>query len=107
MAVKIRMSRTGANNDISFRVVAADSRSPRDGNILEKLGWYDPKVEGLNFRLKLDRVDFWVSQGAEVSDAVAVLVRKARRAAKQAAAEAPAAEAPAAEAPVAEAPVAP
>jgi small subunit ribosomal protein S16 len=94
MAVKIRMSRTGANNDISFRIVAADSRSPRDGNILEKLGWYDPKLAGVNFSMKLDRVDFWVSKGAEITDAVAVLIRKARRAAQRAAVEAPVVEAP-------------
>lgn len=80
MAVKIRMRRTGSKNDICYRVVAADGRSPRDGKFLELLGWYDPKKTGTNFELKLDRIDYWKKQGAMVSDTVASLVRKAVRA---------------------------
>ena len=80
MAVKIRMRRTGGKNDICYRVVAADGRSPRDGKFLELLGWYDPKRAGTNFELKLDRIDYWKKQGAMVSDTVASLVRKAVRA---------------------------
>lgn len=80
MAVKIRMRRTGSKNDICYRVVAADGRSPRDGKFLELLGWYDPKKPGTNFELKLDRIDYWKKQGAMVSDTVASLVRKAVRA---------------------------
>ena len=53
MAVKVRLTRTGARNDACFRLVAADSRSPRDGRFIEILGWYDPKKEGVNFDLKL------------------------------------------------------
>ena len=83
MSVKVRMSRMGANRDISFRVVATDSRSPRDGKNLEILGWYDPKREGVNFSLKLDRIDYWKSKGAQISPTVASLVKKARRGAAQ------------------------
>ena len=83
MAVKIRMRRMGANRDISFRVVATDSRFPRDGKSLELLGWYDPKREGVNFSLKLDRIDYWKSKGAQVSDTVASLIKKARAQAKK------------------------
>ena len=78
MSVKIRMTRTGANRDLSFRVVATDSRAPRDGKYLEILGWYDPKVKGVNYKLQLDRIEHWKSKGAEISDTVRSLVRKAR-----------------------------
>lgn len=82
MAVKIRMTRTGANKDISYRVVATDSRFPRDGKNLEVLGWYDPKKKGVNFGLKMERVDHWISKGALVSDTVKSLLKKNRAAAK-------------------------
>jgi small subunit ribosomal protein S16 len=75
------MTRMGANRDISFRVVATDSRAPRDGKNLEILGWYDPKREGTNYSLKLDRIEYWKSKGAQVSPTVASLVKKARRSA--------------------------
>jgi small subunit ribosomal protein S16 len=101
MAVKIRLTRTGARNAAAFRVVAADSRSPRDGRFLEILGWYDPKLESADFDLKLDRIEHWKSQGAEVSDTVKSLIKR-KLAAPEAEVEAPAAEA----APVVEAPVA-
>lgn len=82
MAVKIRLMRTGSTNDACFRCVATDSRTPRDGRCIEQLGWYDPKRKGANFQLKLDRIDYWVRKGAQVSHTVASLVRKANRAAK-------------------------
>ncbi len=105
MAVKIRLRRTGSRNAACFRVVAADSRSPRDGRFIETLGWYDPKLEGVNFKLKLDRVEFWRSQGAEVSDTVKSLLRRADKAGLTAETpEAPAAAEPEAVEPVAEQP---
>jgi small subunit ribosomal protein S16 len=76
------MRRVGAINDRSFRVVATDSRSPRDGTYLELLGWYDPEQKGVNFRLKLDRIEYWKQRGAQVSTTVRSLVRRAVRAAK-------------------------
>lgn len=82
MAVKIRMTRMGANRDISYRVVATDSRSPRDGKHLEVLGWYDPKKQGANFNLKMDRIEFWQGKGAQISDTVRSLIRKTRAVAK-------------------------
>ena len=78
MSVKIRLRRTGANNDLSFRVVATDSRSPRDGRILELLGWYDPKRTGKNFEIKTDRYDHWMGKGAVVSATVRSLVKKGK-----------------------------
>lgn len=88
--VTIRLRKAGTTNAPSFRVVAADSRSPRDGRFIEILGSYDPKVKGENYVLKLDRIDYWKSQGATVSETVASLVRRAR---KHAPAEAAAAQA--------------
>ncbi|MDD5708017.1 MAG: 30S ribosomal protein S16 [Kiritimatiellae bacterium] len=80
MAVTIRLRRTGCNNQVSFRVVATDSRAPRDGRFLEVLGWYDPKREGENYQLDMERVSFWQGQGAQVSETVGSLLRRARKA---------------------------
>jgi small subunit ribosomal protein S16 len=85
MSVKVRLSRTGGKNEVSYRVVATDSRSPRDGRNLEVLGWYDPKRTGVNFELKMDRIEHWKSRGACLSDTVKSLIRHANRAAKKAA----------------------
>ncbi len=78
--VKIRLRRTGCNNNTTFRVVATDERSPRDGTFLEILGWYLPKQEGVNFKIDLDRVAYWLSKGARLSETVASIVRKAKKA---------------------------
>lgn len=80
MAVKVRLTRTGANRDNCFRVVATDSRNPRDGRFIETLGWYDPKKEGVNFGLKLERIAYWQGVGAEVSVTVRSLLRRAAKA---------------------------
>jgi small subunit ribosomal protein S16 len=76
--VKIRMRRTGCRNHAAYRIVAADSRSPRDGKFLEILGWYDTQIKDDNFKLDLERVDYWLKQGAQPSDTVASLIRRAR-----------------------------
>lgn len=80
MAVTIRLRRTGCNNCVAYRVVATDSRSPRDGKFLEVLGWYDPKRQGENYKLDMDRVSYWRGQGAQVSETVSSLLRRAKRA---------------------------
>jgi len=84
MAVKVRMKRVGSTNESCFRVVAADGRSPRDGRFIEQLGWYDPRRKGVTFDLKLDRIEYWRSKGACLSDTVRSLVKKAKAAAKNA-----------------------
>lgn len=76
MAVKVRLTRTGGKNEPSYRVVATCGRSPRDGKYLELLGWYDPKREGVNFNLKMDRIEHWLNQGAQISDTVKDLTRR-------------------------------
>jgi small subunit ribosomal protein S16 len=80
MAVKIRMKRVGAKNAPVFRIVVADGRSPRDGKFIEEIGTYQPLKKGDNFSLKLDRAQYWVSKGAQPSDTVASIIKKAGKA---------------------------
>ncbi len=76
--VKLRMRRTGCKNHATYRIVAADERSPRDGKFLEILGWYDTQIKEDNFKLDLERVDWWLSKGAKPSTTVASLIRRAK-----------------------------
>ena len=78
MAVKIRLRRMGNRNAPFYRVIAQDSRYPTTGRFIETLGWYDPKQEGNNFSLNLDRVDYWLGNGAQPSDTAKSLIGKAR-----------------------------
>ena len=103
MAVSIRLRREGALNRPYYKVVVADSRSPRDGKFIEIIGTYDPKKTGHNSTLKMDRIEHWMSKGAQPSDTVRSLIKKNR---KQTAA-APAEESAAAPAPVEEPAAAP
>lgn len=77
MALAIRLRQQGRRNHCVFRVVVMDARSRRDGKYLEELGWYNPyeaeKDRGLN--IKADRIQHWVSQGAQMSESVACLVK--------------------------------
>ena len=81
MAVRIRMKRIGGKNDPVYRIVVADSRSPRDGKFIEELGTYHPLRRGDNFSLKLDRAQYWLSKGAQPSETVASFIKKAGKAA--------------------------
>jgi small subunit ribosomal protein S16 len=72
------MRRTGCRNHAAYRIVAADSRSPRDGKFLEILGWYDTQIKDDNFKLDLERVDYWLCKGAKPSATVASLIRRAK-----------------------------
>jgi small subunit ribosomal protein S16 len=75
------MKRVGTKNTPVFRIVVADSRSPRDGKFLEELGTYQPLQKGDNFTIDLERAKYWVSKGAQPSDTVASFIKKAGRAA--------------------------
>lgn len=79
MSVKIRLKRVGAKNSPVYRVVVADGRSPRDGKFLEEVGTYQPLKKGENVSLKLERVKYWIGVGAQPSDTVASMIRKAVR----------------------------
>ncbi len=78
--LKIRMTRRGAKKKPYYQIVVANSRAPRDGKFLEKLGNYDPKLprDDINrVRLNAERIKFWLSKGAQVSDRVAMFMGKA------------------------------
>ncbi|MEP7014435.1 MAG: 30S ribosomal protein S16 [Verrucomicrobiota bacterium] len=76
MAVSIRLRREGSLNRPYYKVVVADKRSPRDGKFIEMIGTYDPKKTGHNSTLKLDRIEYWISKGAQPSDTVRSLIKK-------------------------------
>jgi small subunit ribosomal protein S16 len=89
MSVSIRLRREGALNRPYYKIVVADSRSPRDGKFIEIIGTYDPKKAGHNSTIKLDRAEYWISKGAQPSDTVRSLIKKNKNpeaAAKKAAA---------------------
>ena len=79
MAVKLRMKRMGRLHRPFFRLVAADTRCPRDGNVIEELGLYDPmeKNKAARITLKIERIDYWLSQGAIPSHTVRQMLLKA------------------------------
>lgn len=78
MAVTVRLRSQGAKNHITYRVVVADSRSPRDGKYIECVGTYDPYAKEDNVLVKPDRLQHWISQGAQMSESVESLVKIAQ-----------------------------
>ena len=80
MAVRIRMKRVGAKNAPYYRIVVADSRSPRDGKFIEEIGTYQPLKKGDNFQLNSERAAYWVKNGAQPSETVASMLKKAAKA---------------------------
>jgi small subunit ribosomal protein S16 len=74
--VRIRLRRTGKKKQASYRVIVADSESPRDGRFIENIGFYNPRTDPPTVEIKADRALYWLSQGAQPSDAVARLLRK-------------------------------
>ncbi len=93
MSVSIRLRREGAKNRPYYKVVVADSRSPRDGKFIEIIGTYDPKVAGENSTLKVDRAEHWIARGAQPSDTVRSLLKKSKARAAAASTETVPAEA--------------
>jgi len=76
MAVKIRLARHGAKKKPYYRIVVADSESPRDGRFLENVGIYNPLQDPAEVTLKTDRVHYWLQQGATPTDTVRSLLKK-------------------------------
>lgn len=74
MAVKIRLARHGAKKHPYYRVVVADGRMPRDGRYIEQVGRYNPLTNPKTIELDLEKVDSWISKGAQPSNAVAHLI---------------------------------
>ena len=83
------MQRGGATHAPYYRVVVADGRAPRDGRFVEKVGIYDPKNkdEGKQLKLVIDRIDYWLSVGAQPSDTVRSLIKRFRKTAPAVTAE--------------------
>ena len=75
--VKIRLRRMGAKKAPFYRIVVADSRSPRDGRFIEELGTYDPLSETNSLRVDTERAKYWIANGAQPTDTVRALLKKA------------------------------
>ena len=85
MAVKLRLMRMGKKKQPTYRVVAADSRSPRNGRFIEILGTYDPRQEPSVVKIDTERTEYWIGKGAQPSDTVrSLLKQQAKQPAKQA-----------------------
>jgi len=76
MAVRIRLARHGAKKKPFYRIVVADSESPRDGRYLENVGTYNPLLDPAQVSLKSERIQYWMDQGAKPSDTVRSLLKK-------------------------------
>jgi len=85
MAVTIRLTRAGGKKIPFYRVVAADTRSPRDGRFIEQLGVYDPVRDPVEFRVDEQRLQHWLKVGALPSQTVSELLRRQKKAAAPAA----------------------
>ncbi len=81
--VKLRLTRMGAKKKPFYRIVAADSRVQRDGRCIEQLGYYDPMKDPFILKVDLDRVDHWIGVGAQPTETVARLIKRAREAASE------------------------
>ncbi|NEZ91763.1 30S ribosomal protein S16 [Clostridium botulinum] len=77
MAVKMRLKRMGAKKAPFYRVVVADSRSPRDGRFVEEIGYYNPITEPSTIKLDEEKVQKWIKNGAQPTDTVKKLIEKA------------------------------
>lgn len=77
MAVKIRLRRMGAKKAPFYRVVVADSRSPRDGKFIEEIGYYNPLTEPADVKVDAEKAKEWIAKGAQPSDTVRGLLKKA------------------------------
>lgn len=79
MAVRIRLKRFGAKNRQQWRIVVADAKMPRDGRFIEEIGYYDPLPAQEKLQVKQTRLDYWIKQGAQVSDSLRSLLKRAKR----------------------------
>ena len=74
--VKIRLRRMGAKKNPFYRIVVADSRSPRDGRCIEEIGYYDPMTQPAEIKVDNDRAKYWLGVGAQPTDTVRILLKK-------------------------------
>ncbi len=80
--VALRLTRKGSKDRPYYKIVAIDSRDRRDGRPIEQVGTYNPMEEGVNYTVDLEKVDKWLGNGAQPSETVNSIIRKARKAAK-------------------------
>lgn len=78
--VKIRLRRMGAKKTPFYRVVVADSRDPRDGRFIEEIGTYNPLTDPATIKIDMERAKYWISNGAQPTDTVRGLLKKAEAA---------------------------
>lgn len=78
--VAIRLNRQGSKDRPFYKIVVVDSRARRDGAFIEQLGTYNPMAEGENYTLDLEKADKWIANGAQPSETVASIIKKARAA---------------------------
>jgi len=76
VSVILRLSRRGAKNKPYYHIVAADSRSPRDGEYIETIGRYDPKKEQKDIVIDRSKLEKWIQKGAQISDTVRTILSK-------------------------------
>ncbi len=77
MAVKIRLRRMGAKKAPFYRIVVADSRYPRDGRFIDEIGYYNPLTDPVDLKVDTEKVQKWISNGAQPTDTVKSLLKKA------------------------------
>ncbi len=75
--VKIRLRRMGAKKNPFYRIVVADSLSPRDGRCIEEIGTYDPNAEPVAVKVDVERAQYWIKNGAQPTDTVKALLKNA------------------------------
>ena len=80
--IKLRLIRFGARKKPSYRIVAIDSRRARQSRTLDTLGYYNPRTEPLEFKIDLDKVDYWLKKGAQPSETVNSLINRAVKGSK-------------------------
>ncbi len=76
MAVKIRLKRMGMKGKPFYRIVVADSRTPRDGRFVEEIGYYNPVTEPADVKIDAERAAYWVKNGAQPTETVKSLLKK-------------------------------
>ncbi|ADQ46566.1 ribosomal protein S16 [Caldicellulosiruptor kronotskyensis 2002] len=77
MAVRIRLKRMGAKNNPFYRIVIADSRTPRDGKTIDEIGYYNPLKNPADIKVDVEKAKKWLSYGAQPTDTVKILLKKA------------------------------
>ncbi|MCD6423497.1 MAG: 30S ribosomal protein S16 [Elusimicrobia bacterium] len=77
--LRIRLKRMGRRHTPFFRIVVIPSERRRDGRVVEEIGWWDPARQTKNFEINLDRANYWISKGAQPSDTVKSIIKKAEK----------------------------